>query len=346
MRGIGRIKQFYGRYKSSFAQSALILAYHRIAELDSDPQLLATTPQHFAEHLEVLAAKANPIPLQKLARNLMDGNSPNRGVAITFDDGYSDNLYSAKPILERYNIPATVFIASGTIGKEREFWWDELERLLLQPGRLPEALQLNIDGEIMDWEFGRAVEYSQEEYLKNRAWNVTKKPDPSERQRIYRALHQRLRTVPFLEQQRILDELSGWAGTREQARSGYLALSPTEICALIRGGLIEAGAHTITHPSLAMLADDEQLEEIGGGKTGLEKIIGQPVVSFAYPYGSRSDYSEKTVAMVRQAGFTCACSNFPGLTWRNSDPFQLPRLLVRDCDGDTFDRSLRSWWGG
>ena len=66
---------------------------------------------------------------------------------ITFDDGYADVLHHAKPLLERHSVPATVFVATGAIGQRREFWWDELGGLFLQPGTLPEELELTVDEE-------------------------------------------------------------------------------------------------------------------------------------------------------------------------------------------------------
>ncbi len=66
--------------------------------------------------------------MAQLVRGLATGNLPARTVAITFDDGYADNLSTALPLLERYEIPASCFVVSGTLG--REFWWDEAVRLL------------------------------------------------------------------------------------------------------------------------------------------------------------------------------------------------------------------------
>jgi peptidoglycan/xylan/chitin deacetylase (PgdA/CDA1 family) len=81
-------------------------------------------------------------------------------VVITFDDGYADNLHNAKPLLERYDIPATVFVTTGHIGHEREFWGDELDRLLLQPSTLPELLGLSINGSPYQWELGEVAHYT------------------------------------------------------------------------------------------------------------------------------------------------------------------------------------------
>ena len=346
MRGLGRIKRLFGRYKSKFVDSALILVYHRVAELPSDPQLLSVTPRHFAEHLDVLCSKTRPIGLQQLTRNLKEGNVPNRVVVITFDDGYADNLVNVKPILERYNVPATVFISSAQAGGEHEFWWDRLERILLQPGLRPATLQLKINGKMDEWELAAGVEYGRQEYLENQSWNVMDKTDPSVRHAIYRSLHQSLRTLSSTEQDWILDELAAWAGIRTGVDEDHLSLKLEQINALIEDGLIDVGAHTITHPSLASLPYNAQEAEIGGSKTELEKIIGKPVLSFAYPYGARIDYSNETVDLVQQAGFTCACTNIPGIVWRSCDPFQVPRILIQDCDREIFERQLGSWWSG
>src|SRR5438874_1513544 len=112
------------RLKKQFAPRAIILMYHSVAKVDSDPWALRVMPGHFAEHLEVLQKYGHPIRLQQLAQAHRKGNIPDRSLVITFDDGYADNLHNAKPLLERYDIPATVFLTTGLIGCDHEFWWD------------------------------------------------------------------------------------------------------------------------------------------------------------------------------------------------------------------------------
>src|SRR3989337_311080 len=81
---------------------SLILTYHRVAEKDIDPWSLCVTPQHFAEHLEVLKQFAQPIGLIEMVEALLACNIPDRSAVVTFDDGYANNLYNAKPLLELY----------------------------------------------------------------------------------------------------------------------------------------------------------------------------------------------------------------------------------------------------
>src|SRR5215212_8407591 len=88
-------------------RTALILMYHRVAKSSTDPFSTAVTPHHFAEHLEVLREYFHPVRLKQLPRELSVYNFPQPPVAVTFDDGYADNLYNAKPLLERFAIPAT-----------------------------------------------------------------------------------------------------------------------------------------------------------------------------------------------------------------------------------------------
>ena len=102
--------------------------------------------------------------LRELSQAYQQENLPRRAVVVTFDDGYYDNLANAKPLLERYSIPATLFVATGYSEREGEFWSDELERLLLQPGNLPDTLNLTITGKRHHWNLGDATSYSEEEY--------------------------------------------------------------------------------------------------------------------------------------------------------------------------------------
>ena len=99
--------------------AGLVLLYHRIAALDFDPQRLAVTPRHFAEHLEILKACCHPMPLRELVEGARGGTLPDRAVAITFDDGYADALEAGKPALERCGVSATAFLATAYLGSGR-----------------------------------------------------------------------------------------------------------------------------------------------------------------------------------------------------------------------------------
>jgi peptidoglycan/xylan/chitin deacetylase (PgdA/CDA1 family) len=120
-------------------------------------------------------------------------------------------------------------------------------------------------------------------------------------------------------------------------------MTPDEVALLARDGLVEVGAHTMTHPRLSALSEQAQRREIRESRTRLEEVVGKAVATFAYPYGQLGDYGEESVAIVRDAGFDVACANVPGTVTRASDLFQLPRFHVSDWDGDSFDRRWSEW---
>jgi peptidoglycan/xylan/chitin deacetylase (PgdA/CDA1 family) len=339
-RALRHIARWLGKNPSD---TALVLVYHRVAKVPSDPWSLAVTPDHFGEHLEVLRKHAVPLRLQQLSRALAKESLPGRAVVVTFDDGYADNLHNAKPLLQRYDLPATIFLPTGLIGCNNEFWWDELDRLLLQPGKLPKNLRLQINGKTHRWKLGEAARYRRAEFRRNRRWRAWEDA-PTPRHALYKALWDLLHRSPDEEQRRVLVEVRRWAGVEEEGRPSHRLLSLEQASALAKGDLIEIGAHTVNHPSLSSLSLESQRHEIVGSKARLEDMIGSPVTSFAYPYGKRSDYSAQTVALVREAGYTCACSNFPGSVKSSTDAFQLPRLQVEDWDGDEFAQQIEGWF--
>jgi peptidoglycan/xylan/chitin deacetylase (PgdA/CDA1 family) len=343
IRGFGRLRESARRLADRFVPRAVALLYHRVNELPSDPQLLCVSRQNFEEHLKVVSQYGQAIPLNALSRMLQNGDRGQRMIVITFDDGYADNLYNAKPLLERYDMPATVFVTAGYVGSKREFWYDELERIFLHKRTLPETLRLKIDQRWYEWQLGSIAHNGEDAELSWREWNVSWNSDPTARHHVYRSLFQILQPLPDGERRKIVENLATWAGMETVHRPTHRTLTPDEVIRLAEEGLVEVGSHTLTHPVLSAIPLASQRQEICDSKARLEETMGRPVTSFAYPFGGRSHYTEATVAAVREAGFQSACSNFAGVIRPATDPFQLPRFLVRDWDGEQFERQLANW---
>jgi peptidoglycan/xylan/chitin deacetylase (PgdA/CDA1 family) len=334
------LRQKLRRMVKRFVPKGVILMYHRVAEVDLDPWSLCVTPRHFTEHLEVLQNYYQPVTLKKLAQAKHSGTIPYRAVGVTFDDGYADNLHNAKPLLEQYRIPATFFVTTGHVGKEREFWWDELQEILLQPGRLPDTLSLLIDGSTQTWELGTAVEYSEEDRKCDRtqlAWQA----QPGSRLFFYYSVWKVLRSLPNEKRDRVIEQIQSWARAKPAMRSQYRLMSSEEVRTLGEGELVEVGAHTVTHPFLSAHATALQKAEIEQSKADLEALLQRPVTTFAYPYG---DYAPETVKLAREAGFVCACSTVEDTVWWRKDRFLLPRFQVHNWNGQEFAQQLLRWF--
>jgi peptidoglycan/xylan/chitin deacetylase (PgdA/CDA1 family) len=164
---------------------------------------------------------------------------------------------------------------------------------------------------------------------------------PGTRLHFYYSVWQTLQ--PLLEDERLraLDDIIEWAGAEPLARSSHRVLLPAEVRALVQGGVVEVGAHTVTHPFLSAHTAAVQQQEIIQSKSCLEEILGESVKTFSFPFGN---YTAKTVEIVREAGFDCACTTVEDTVWRANDRFQLPRFKVHDWNGEAFEQHLLRWF--
>ena len=322
------------------AAPALVLMYHHIATPCADPSALAVSAANLAEHLQVLKRVAKPRSLQALTDRLFNGSLEAQTVVVTFDDGYRDNLVDAWPLLERYKIPATIFVAAGASNRRPPYWWDELDRLLLTPGTLPSHFDLTLSGQTVRCDLGPSATYDEDAARRFRNWRVWEDA-PTARHALYRSLHDLLQTLQPPEQAAVMDDVRRWSGACDNHVRAHERLTDAEIVCLASSRLIDIGGHTVTHPALATLPPKQQSEEIDRNKHHLESLAGRPLKSFAYPSGV---YSEETTGIVRDAGYACACSAVIGPVHHDADPFQLPRRSVHDCDGETFQRWLAAAW--
>ncbi|VEN75403.1 Polysaccharide deacetylase [Candidatus Desulfarcum epimagneticum] len=341
--GIERAKSAGHWLKRKMEPRGAVLLYHRVANESFDPQLLCVSPGNFASHLEKLRKWARPIRLKDMTADIGRGRLPRKAVALTFDDGYADNLAHAKPLLMKYDMPATFFVTAGYIGRDREFWWDELERLLLGPNTLPQTLSLRVGGENLRWDLGKSARYGHGAFRRRRAWHVLEKKDPTPRHAAYRFLQPRLLRLPDPDIQKILRRLRKIAQTGPSARPSHRCLTAEETIQLKADGAFEVGSHTLSHPFLSSLEDAAQREEIQGAKLRLEAILNHPVSSFSYPYGSPSSYTSQTVSRVKESGLARACANIQAPVSPGVDIFRLPRMIVRNWDGDEFAGRLKSF---
>ena len=106
---------------NKFDPPLVILLYHRICNVPDDPFQLAVSPEHFSDHLRYLKENWHVVRLEDAFQQRKEP-----AVAITFDDGYTDNLVYALPILEACGVPATFFITTGYLDTDEGYWWDEL----------------------------------------------------------------------------------------------------------------------------------------------------------------------------------------------------------------------------
>ena len=320
----------------------LILLYHRVVDLSFDPQCLCVSPERFKQHVDVLQARCTTMPITQMLGAARVSDLPERAVAITFDDGYADNLDHAAAILTECHMPATVFVTLDTAPTPPELWWDGLERVCFEKATLPTTLCLVVDGGVFRRDLSDDGGYDTQQ--NGTGWTVLSTDRDGPRQALYRSLFDVLKPMEEAIRRRWMEELFAWASIESEPRRTHRRLGREEISRLGSDGLIEIGAHTVTHPVLSQLRIEQQRAEIGDAKTRLEKVIGRPVTGFSYPYGTRRDYSAETVDLVRGAGFAYACSNFVGKVRAGGDPYQLPRVIVRDWDSDTFSRQLDEWW--
>ena len=336
----GRARRFAGRIrrKTQFVlvPPPIILCYHRIFAPEIDPHLLSVSANHFRQHLAVIKRIAQPLSLDQLSDAMERGNIPRRGVIITFDDGYLDNAENALPILRDANVPATIYVATSYVGVDREFWWDDLERLTLGPGKLPKILRLQVNGRTREWDLDSdSADHSD--------WNVLATGDRNARQRLFCDLHAALRPLAEPLQQDVLDQLRQLTGTKPEARPSYRCMTASELETLAADSLITLGAHTISHCDLDYRTHADQQTEIAGSKQQLEKIIGRPVEHFSYPYGS---FNEHSVAVCAQNIFRSAVTCIDEPVHRRSHRHRLPRFLVRNWNGADFERQLKRFFRG
>lgn len=307
---------------------AVVLMYHRVADLIVDPWNIAVSPRHFAGHMQALSEIAEVVPLEALPEIVRGGVRSTPVAALTFDDAYLDSLTAAKPVLDSLNVPATVFVPTGWIDDPRPMWWDRLAHVMFTAPEVPGRMDLHVGGVDFSWQMPDVA----------RAGPAGRKA----RAQLHRSIWVRLRTLPNDDaRHEVVNALVAALRTDETSVADARPLSAAELRTLAACGRVSIGSHAVTHPSLPGLSREAKAWEIGHSAEQCEQLTGRRPSTFAYPFG---DLDDESVELVRDAGYSLACSTREDLYWDGDDVFVLPRVAVGNWSPREFRQRMSWYW--
>ncbi len=296
--------RFFSRGKLS------ILIYHQVLAEFDPMRPTEPTAAVFDWQMQLLARYFTPLSLDQALQHLADNSLPPNAVCVTFDDGYLNNLTVAAPILERYQIPATVYIATA-FSSGANMWNDRLIDLCSDANR--SQLQSPL--------------------------GLLSLSDPASRYQTSLQLIKHYKYLPVTERQQAVDSLY-----QQNQASDYQPrmMNAHQIKQLAAAG-ISIGAHTSQHPILKSIPATEQQQQIEQSKAWLEQLLARPVQHFAYPNGVEGrDFDDTTVNLVQQAGFLSAVVTDWGYNTASSPRLKLKRFTPWDQNKYRFHLRLIS----
>lgn len=271
-----------------------ILAYHRVMPADAlecypfDQELISATPAQFDSQMRYLREHLYPISLKDVITHVEGGRStPQNAVAVTFDDGFADTYRYAFPVLRRYRIPATIFVSTGYVETGEPFWFEVASflayRLPIHSLEMPDGIR----------------------YPTGNSW--------TERTASLRRLHSVLKDLPNATRLEILDSWGHhYADELAHGASHHnRPISWSQITEMAASG-IAFGSHTVSHPNLTRLTDEELERELTESKYALESKLQQPINTIAYPIGTPSAFNDKVITAAKKHSFTLGLTYVSG----------------------------------
>ncbi|MFW6253359.1 MAG: polysaccharide deacetylase family protein [Chitinivibrionales bacterium] len=283
-----------------------ILYYHRILP-KSDPYAIdAIRVTDFDQQMSMLSGAFNLMTINQLNLALERGIIPPKTACVTFDDGYLDNLLYAAPILKKHHVPATIFLATDFIGTGKTLW----------PDRIISTVRHTHCSTLSEYFFGiRLPLDSQQTRLAaiKMLLEWFKQFSPERREEHIQHLQSLLGVPPKRERRLMLN----WDEVRYMQKAG-----------------IEFGSHTVSHPILSHLTDEQIDQEVADSKREIETQIDTPVESFAYPNGRLCDFDERVIGALKNHGYKSAVTTCDSANDATVDPFVLSRESVWEMDAN------------
>lgn len=294
---------------------AAILMYHRVLSTAENgtnfiPPGMYVSPASFEKQISFLRDRFEVVFLDELVEKILNKENIARHCAITFDDGWRDNYTAAFPILEKYRIPITIFLATGFVGTNKMFWPEEIcncfqnNKICLSAlNNGPPAL-IRLLKEVGEYRQGK-----QEKFL-NRIIEILKGYSPGQREEILEYLRSTHNAAV------IPREMLSWYEARK----------------MLASGLVRFGAHTVNHEILNQVSLQKARGEISQSRQEIERRLGSKVRLFAYPNGNHN----KCIQMILdECGFEAAVTTCKGLQDCGMPLMEIPRVAIHEDISNT-----------
>ncbi len=286
-------------YRALAAGKLTILTFHKVPQVAHPLANGEVTLDSFERVLKLALQAFHIFPLTEALAALKANRLPSAAACITFDDGYPDWLSGPIPLLKKYQAHATFFITTGQFHGEP--MWNE--RILHAVAAAPSNAQPLL--------------------LQDVAGSPLLLDTPAHKSEAIQKLDALLKYQPPDRKAQLLAQLESHVGV---LRSRAPVMSADDLRSIHAMGF-GVGAHSVSHPILSMCTPKQALQEIAGAREDLESLIRAPVSAFAYPNGiPGQDFTAEHVAMVRQAGYTCALTTQAGVATAETPLFQVPRF--------------------
>lgn len=290
---------------------ATILYGHRVTD-DYEGCLQGLRPSWLAEQLDYLSRHYHFLPLSTLLDCYERHQSvPPNSVVITFDDGFRDNFTNAYPILQQYRVPATVFLATGCVSSG-DLPWPQQVGYLFQKTKVDRVCHITTKDISVPLESPRD---------RNAARTIVRKV---------------LGHMPRIERERNITELSGLLQV-DIPRDRMLTWDQVKT---MQNGGIEFGAHSVSHPWMAMLSPEEARWEMEASLHDMQHRCGMTRPPFVFPAGS---FTPDLVKMAISVGFRCVFQSHHSVRVNQigvNDQFSLSRIGLPNAPGVILEAEL------
>lgn len=259
----------------------------------------------FRTIIEALAKRGQPLSMDDVVAYCQSGEPfPKRAFAVTFDDGFENNVSVARPILDALGVPATVYVTTRFIDENGMSWIDRIE-----------------------WAFERVTSASL-----SFPWATVPATIDSISSKIaaLKDIRREVKSNPAIDVDGLVSDIFAQLGMEElRASSDPLdqKMSWQQVKDWVAPGF-SIGGHTHTHPILSFLAPDRLAWELDTSLRLMRDRAGLIPTHYSYPEGLAHCYSPDVITALKQRNIICSPTAIDGVNPPGSDPFHLRRVMV------------------